>query len=130
MDKEEIINTVRLRIKENHIDSSLEGKSVGEILTKFGLIKGDQLLNAAIVLFAKDPGSEYIQCMIRMARFKGLTKEIFIDSKQSFGHAFFLLNEAENFIRRNTAVSGKIVPGKMKRVDEPRQITKFDGTRT
>ena len=119
LDKEEIINTVRLGIKENHIDSSLEGKGVEEILTKFGLIKGDQLLNAAVVLFAKDPGSEYIQCVIRMARFKGLTKEIFIDNKQSFGHAFFLLNESENFIRRNTAVSGKIVPGKMKRVDEP-----------
>lgn len=119
LDEEEITNTIKTGIKKNHIDPSMEGKSIEDILLKLGLVKNNQLINAAVVLFAKNPGSEYIQCAIRMARFKGLEKGNFIDSKQAFGHAFFILNEAENFIRRNTATAGKIVDGQMQRIDTP-----------
>ncbi|GJM05632.1 MAG: hypothetical protein DHS20C09_16280 [marine bacterium B5-7] len=113
------MRTVSEGIKENRIEPSLAKADTATVLTKLNLIENKQLLNTAIVLYAKNPGSHYMQCALRMARFKGLSKGHFIDNKQAFGHAFLLLNEAEIFIRRNTAITSKIIPGKMKRIDEP-----------
>lgn len=119
LDKEEIRRTIKAGIKANHFDPSLDVDDTTCILTKLGLLKNNQLLNAAVVLFAKNPSAEYMQCTVRMARFKGLEKGDFLDSKHVFGHAFSLLTEAERFIQRNTAVAGRIKTGKMEREDLP-----------
>lgn len=119
LDKDEIVRTVKAGIVENHIDSSLDVDDMQMVLTKLGLLKNAQLINAGVVLFAKEPGNEYMQCVLRMARFKGFKKDNFIDSKHVFGNAFYLLHEAEKFIRRNTAIASRIKKGQMKRIDEP-----------
>lgn len=119
LDRAEILKAVEGGIEKGILSPSIRKESLASILTKFSLLKHRQLNNAAAVLFAKDPATEYSQCVLRMARFKGLEKGEFIDSKHVFGNAFYLLAEAENFIHRNTAVASKVIEGQMQRVDKP-----------
>jgi len=118
LDHNEIIDTVKDGIQKYQLNPSFDGKSIEYILTKFNLLQDDKLIQAAPVLFGTNLGHGYIQCIIRMARFKGLEKGTFIDKKHVIGNAFTLLREAENFISRNTAVAVRIVEGQMQRVEE------------
>jgi len=82
-------------------------------------MESGQITNAAVVLFAKEITGHYLQCVIRMARFHGIEKGNFIDSKHVFGNAFQILNEAEIFINRNTAIASHFEKGQFARIDEP-----------
>ena len=73
--------------------------------------------HAGLLFFGKDP-SEYIpQNEIRIARFKGVTRTEFIDSKEIKGSIYKMLDEVELFFKRNTRLASKIV--EFKRVDIP-----------
>jgi ATP-dependent DNA helicase RecG len=54
-----------------------------------------------------------------MARFKGRTKEEFLDNRQEVGNAFELLIRAQRFLRDHLPVAGRIVAGVFERIDEP-----------
>ena len=66
------------------------------ILKKFGLFYDGKLNNAAAVLFGKDLYG-YPQCLVRMARFKGTTKEEFIDNQRAEGNIYELLDASMAF---------------------------------
>ena len=92
------------------------------ILTGLGLIIDDYLTNAAVVLYGKSSRLEsiYPQCSLQLARFRGTDRLAeFDDNRQYWGHAFNLLQRAESFIKDHMPVSGKILPGRIKRVDRP-----------
>ncbi|MFH1287589.1 MAG: ATP-binding protein [bacterium] len=73
--------------------------------------------NAALLFFGKDP-TEYISHHeIRIARFKGTSRLAMIDSQEIKGSIYKMLNEVENFFKRNTRLANKIV--EFKRVDIP-----------
>jgi ATP-dependent DNA helicase RecG len=73
--------------------------------------------NAGLLFFGKNP-SEYIpQNEIRIARFKGVTRTEFIDSKEIKGTIYKMLDEVEIFFKRNTRLASKII--EFKRVDIP-----------
>ena len=80
--------------------SQLGGKVPGFSISleKFGLQKDGILNNAAAVLFGKHDGMEYPQCTLRLARFKGTDKTVFMDSQRIQGNFFQLLNAAMAFI--------------------------------
>ncbi len=92
-----------------------------ELLRGMGLMKGGQLLRAAIVLFGKRTRleSDFPQCMIRLAKFKGNDKTEFLDNRQITGNAFRLLKRAEQFLRENLPIAGRVVPELFERIDEP-----------
>lgn len=119
LDQSEIIATLRDITRKKRLESSLDGDDVMSILKRLKLVEAGHITNAAIVLFAKEIPGNYLQCVIRMARFRGTEKGKFIDSKHVFGNAFQLLKEAENFINRNTAIASRFEKGKLARVDEP-----------
>ena len=54
-----------------------------------------------------------------MARFRGDSKDDFLDQQQLTGHAFHLLREADLFLRRHLPVAGRFEPGLFERQDEP-----------
>lgn len=116
---------IRATIRDINQQKRFEGIGVGadgvvDILTRLKLIKSGQVTNAAVILFAKEIPGDYLQCVIRMVRFRGIKKKVdFIDSKHIFGNAFQLLNEAESFINRNTSITSRIEDGKFARIDEP-----------
>lgn len=89
-------------------------KSLKVVKEENGMLKPT---NAGILFFGKDP-SEYIpHHEIRIARFKGVTRIEFIDSKEIKGPIYKMLDEVELFFRRNTRLASKIV--EFKRVDIP-----------
>lgn len=84
-------------------------------MEKLKLSKNGQLKNAAAVLFADDT-SNYPQCLLRMARFRGINKEVFIDNQRIYGNIFKLLDAAMTFFFKHLSLSGKI--NSVERVEE------------
>lgn len=118
LDADEMLRTVRLGIEAGRLPES-SGTDIGEILDRLGLRVGHRLRNAAVVLFGTGMEADYPQCLLRMARFKGIDKSVFIDNRQAHGHAFYLLEEAMSFMRRQLPISGRFESGRLERIDEP-----------
>lgn len=118
LDTEEILRTVRLGIAAGRLPEST-GNHIPDILHRLGLLKNGSPNNAAVVLFGRRFLPDYLQCQLRMARFRGVNKSEFLDQRQIEGHAFALLDEAMLFLRRHLPIAGRIVPGVFEREDEP-----------
>lgn len=83
-----------------------------ELLRGLGLMREDTLLRAAAVLFGQAARLEadYPQCMLRVARFRGVDRTEFLDNRQFHGNAFHLLRQAERFLREALPVAGRVMP--------------------
>jgi ATP-dependent DNA helicase RecG len=93
---------------------------IEHILTKLELIHNEHLINAAMVLFARDVGSNYSQCMIRMARFRGIDNlGDFIDNQRTYGNAFQLIDAALAFTQRHLPIASYFEPNRLQRIDQP-----------
>ena len=105
LDEEEIRKTVRLGIEYGRLPEST-GDEIPIILEKLDLLEDGVLKNAAAVLFAQKKLAHYPQNLLRLARFKGTDKTIFIDNKRVHGNLFHLLDEAMAFVFRHLSLSG------------------------
>ncbi len=117
LNRKEIQRTVREALNANRLEASAE--SPQEVLTKLHLVTDHSVLQAAVVAFAKDVLPDFPQCSLRMARFRGVRKDEFIDQRQVHGNAFDLLEEAMLFLRRHLPIAGRFEPGVLTRLDEP-----------
>lgn len=93
-----------------------------ELLRGLGLLTRDgELTNASLALFGRGGHVEsaFPQLRLRVARFRGNTKDEFLDNRQFFGNAFSLLRRAENFLIESLPKAGRIVPGVFERIDDP-----------
>lgn len=73
--------------------------------------------NTGILFFSKE-ASEYLpQNEIKIARFQGVTRVHIIDSQEIKGPIYQMVDQVENFFRRNTSIANKIVD--FKRIDIP-----------
>ena len=117
LDRKEIVRTISESVNANRLESAVE--SPIEVLRKLHLLSEKGVAQAAVVAFAKDVLPDYPQSSLRMARFRGISKDEFLDQRQLSGHAFLLLEEALLFLRRHLPVSGKFDPGIVTRLDEP-----------
>ena len=74
-----------------------------------------------MVLFARSDRllPDYPQCLLRVARFKGLDKTEFVDKRQFYGNAFDLLVRADRFLRDHLPIAGRVVPNLFERIDDP-----------
>ena len=95
------------------------GAQLADVLDRLRLRKDGKVLQAAVVLFGKEFMPDYPQCEMRMARFRGCDNSEFMDQKQQRAPAFRLLEEAELFCQRHFPLPGKIIPGRLQRVDTP-----------
>ena len=98
LDHDEILNTAKDVARKKRLEAAFDTQDVSEILTRLQLIQhSGQVTHAAAILFAKEISGDYMQCILKMARFKGIekAKDKFIDSKQVVGNTFKLLKEAE-----------------------------------
>lgn len=105
LDSNEILKTVRLGIECGRLPEDT-GNDIPVILEKFGLLKDGVLNHAAAVLFGKHENMKYPQCLLRLARFKGTDKTVFMDSQRIHGNFFQLLNAAMAFIFKHLSLSG------------------------
>lgn len=92
-----------------------------DLLRGLGLVKDGRLLRAAPVLFGRRERveTELTQCLLRVARFRGIDRTEFHDSRQFYGNAFDLFLQAERYLRENLPIAGRIVPNLFERVDDP-----------
>lgn len=93
-----------------------------DILRGLNLLTGDgQLSRAAVALFCKEdePRPDFPQLLLKVARFKGTTRDEFLDNRQFSGNAFALMRKAERFLIESLPIAGRIIPGQMAREDTP-----------
>jgi len=119
LDHEEILKTIREGISNGRIASTTLIVDPLEALIRLQLVKNNHFINAAIVLFAKEPVQWLPQCRLRLARFHGNDKRHFLDNKQVEGNAFHLLKEALLFVQRHLPVASYFETGQIERIDEP-----------
>lgn len=108
LDEERVRETVRLGVAGGRIMPTALGQSIDTLLGKLHLKKDDFLTNAAVMLFAKDT-YQYPQLLLRMARFDGNDKNVFIDNRRVRGNFFDLLDAGIEFVVKHLNLGGRIV---------------------
>ena len=98
---------VALGVKNGRLRASAEGESLDTLLEKLKLLRDGSPTHAAMVLFAENLDN-YPEFELRMACFKGLHKNIFIDNKSETGNFFDLLDAGIAFCFRNLRMSGEV----------------------
>lgn len=120
LDHEEILRTVKEGVNQNRIVVEVLNYDIPHILSELKLLRDGQLTNAAVVLYAKEIHGNYSNCLIKMARFRGIDKTgDFIDNQRFEGNAFRLMVAANDFVLRHLPIASFFDPGKMQRIDQP-----------
>ena len=107
LDENEIRKTARMGVAEGRLPESTDVNDIIGLLDGFKVRKDGALRNAAAVLFCKDD-TDYMQCLLRLARFKGKDNQIFIDNKQITGNIFRLIDAGMAFCFNHLSLSGVI----------------------
>jgi len=118
IDRDEVFRIVEAAKSAGRLIGPI-GTRIADVLDRLKLRRDGRILQAAVVLFGKEFLPDYPQCELRMARFRGTDKTEFLDQRHVRGPAFKLLEEAQLFCQRHFPLPGKIVPGKLQRVDTP-----------
>jgi ATP-dependent DNA helicase RecG len=121
LDHREMVLTLEESIRRGRMDDPGTREPL-EILRGLGLLVEDERVSrAAVVLFCKDEVQlpDFPQLLLKVARFKGVRRDEFLDNRQFHGNAFTLMRRAERFLIDSLPVAGRIVPGRMEREDTP-----------
>ena len=120
LDVGEIRRTVAEAVRRGRLEEPLS-REPADLLRGLGLLRDGVLFRAAVVLFGKAERIEFDmpQCLLRVARFRGLDKMEFLDNRQFNGNTFALLASAERFLRDTLPIAGRFEPDRFERIDEP-----------
>ncbi|MBB72294.1 MAG: ATP-dependent DNA helicase RecG [Legionellales bacterium] len=119
IDVNELLGTIREGVGNGRLPEDAATVDPWEALQHLDLVKDNQLINAAVVLFGKKISRFFPQCNLRLARFKGINKDEFIDSKYIDGNAFELLRSALRFANQHLPVASTFPSNSFERHDEP-----------
>ena len=120
LDAAEIRRTVAEAVRRGRLEEPVSGEP-SDLLRGLGLLRDGVLLRAAAVLFGSTERLEFEmpQCLLRVARFRGLDRMEFLDNRQFNGNAFTLLANAERFLRDTLPIAGRFEQDRFERIDEP-----------
>ena len=120
LDVAEIRRTVAEAVRRGRLEAPVSGDS-SDMLRGLGLLRDGVLLRAAAVLFGSTERLEFEmpQCLLRVARFRGVDRMEFLDNRQFNGNAFTLLTNAERFLRDTLPIAGRFEQDRIERIDEP-----------
>ena len=120
LDEAEIRRTVGEAVRRGRLEEPVSSET-SDLLRGLGLLRDRVLLRAATVLFGNTERLEFEmpQCLLRVARFRGLDRMEFLDNRQFNGNAFTLLANAERFLRESLPIAGRFEPDRLERIDEP-----------
>lgn len=116
-DTDEIEKMIRQSVEAGRFDSSVT--STEDVLLRLNLVVDGRPIQAAVVAFGSDLLPWYPQCSLRIARFKGVTKDEVVDQRKVSGHAFLLLDEATKFLAKQLPIRGTLHEGQLRREDKP-----------
>ncbi len=108
LDESRIKGAVMYGIERGRMPASSATENTWSLLDKFGMVEGDMLKNASAALFIKRP-TAFPQFLLRMARFKGVKKDAFIDNMRVKGNFFELLDAGMSFFFKHLSQSGVVV---------------------
>ena len=120
LDIAEIRSTVAEAVRQGRLEEPLS-REPADMLRGLGLLRDGVLLRAASVLFGDAARLEYEmpQCLLRVARFRGVDRMEFLDNRQFNGNAFVLFAAAQRFLRETLPIAGRFEPDRFERIDEP-----------
>jgi len=120
LDTAEIRNTVAEAVRIGRLNEP-GSRNPEDLLRGLGLFRDGVLSRAAAVLFGDSERleCEMPQCLLRVARFRGLDRSEFLDNRQFNGNAFTLLAAAERFLRDTLPIASRFESGRIQRIDEP-----------
>ena len=120
LDVAEIRRTVAEAVRRGRLEEPVSGDA-SDMLRGLGLLRDGVLLRAAAVLFGSTERVEFEmpQCLLRVARFRGVDRMQFLDNRQFNGNAFTLLASAERFLRDTLPIAGRFEQARFERIDEP-----------
>ena len=120
LDMAEIRNTIAEAVRIGRLDEP-GTREPEDLLRGLGLMRDGMLFRAAAALFGKRERLEcdMPQCLLRVARFRGVDRSEFLDNRQFNGNAFVLLASAERFLRDTLPIASRFESGRMQRIDEP-----------
>ena len=120
LDANEIRTTVEEAIRRGRLEDP-GTRDPTDLLRGLGLFRDGILWRAAAVLFGNEDLIRFAmpQCLLRVARFKGINRTEFLDNRQFYGNAFSLLRAAERFLRDTLPIAGRIEEDRFERIDEP-----------
>ncbi len=108
LDANLIRGVVRLGVERKRLPELALAEPIENVLSKLKLLTDGVPNNAAAALFTTKPWV-YSQFTMRMARFRGLDKNEFIDNMRVEGNFFQLLDAGMSFFFKHLSLSGKIV---------------------
>lgn len=120
LDIAEIRNTIAEAVRIGRLDEP-GTREPEDLLRGLGLLRDGILFRAAAALFGTRERLEcdMPQCLLRVARFRGLDRTEFMDNRQFHGNAFALLTSAERFLRDTLPIASRFESGRIARIDEP-----------
>ena len=120
LDAAEIRRTVAEAVRRGRLEEPVS-RDTSDLLRGLGLLRDGVLLRAAAVLFGSTERLEFEmpQCLLRVARFRGLDRMEFLDNRQFNGNTFTLLANAERFLRETLPIAGRFKQDRFERIDEP-----------
>lgn len=114
LDEDLIRNCIRRGIDGGRIPESALYEPIGDILSKWKLLKNGVPTNGAVLLFSNNI-DEYPQFTLRMARFVGTNKNMFRDNQRAEGNLFQLLDAGVSFCFKHLSLSGRITNHSLER---------------
>jgi ATP-dependent DNA helicase RecG len=121
LDEREMVQTLNEAIRRGRMDDPGTREPM-DILRGMRLLTQDgQPMRAAVVLFCKDEAMlpDFPQLLLKVARFKGTTRDEFLDNRQFHGNAFALMRRAERFLIESLPIASRVLPDRMEREDIP-----------
>ncbi len=116
----EVRNTVAEAVRIGRLNEP-GSREPEDLLRGLGLLRDGVLFRAAAVLFGNVERLEFEmpQCLLRVARFRGLDRSEFLDNRQFNGNAFALLSHAERFLRDTLPIASRFETDRVQRIDKP-----------
>jgi ATP-dependent DNA helicase RecG len=119
LDENLILGVVRKAVEKERLPEIALRQSLSEVLEKLELSQEGQIHNAAVALFGKRFNADFIQCELKVARFKGVDRHEFLDSNLIRNNFFELLEAGLLFARRHLPLAAHIESGQVERVETP-----------
>lgn len=107
LDEGRIKGCVQYGAEKGRMPASSVTETTMMLLDKFAMVENGRIKNAAAALFSKH-SQDYPQFLLRMARFKGKDKMLFIDNMRVQGNFFELLDAGMSFFFKHLNQSGII----------------------
>ncbi|MCU7500403.1 MAG: ATP-dependent DNA helicase, partial [Ignavibacteria bacterium] len=96
------------KIREFLSSAGLKYTSVQNSLENFNLLENDQMLNAAVIMFGRNPEKFFRNASLRCAVMAGTNTSLIIDRKEYSGDIISLIRIAEEFILKNIHIGMQV----------------------